>query len=190
MDVLFPKCGEIVGGSQREDRLQVRNHYTKSTECYEARTNPGVGGGYRRRTQPCVKHWETTDQVLEQRMASTIDPILYNLIQVLEERMAESGLSASSSSMSWYADLRRFGGVPHAGFGLGQRPSKRTLHPSRPLVWFGLVLLLALLPSCPADQTLIHQTGTGFERLVMFASGLENIRDVIPFPRFPGHALC
>lgn len=61
MDVLFPKCGEIVGGSQREERLAI-----------------------------------------------------------LEERMLESGLSASSPAMSWYADLRRFGGVPHAGFGLGQ----------------------------------------------------------------------
>jgi asparaginyl-tRNA synthetase len=45
-----------------------------------------------------------------------------------------------------YLDLRRFGSVPHAGFGLG------------------------------------------FERLVQFATGAENIRDVIPFPRYPGHA--
>ena len=45
----------------------------------------------------------------------------------------------------WYADLRRYGSVPHAGFGLG------------------------------------------FERLVMFVTGLENIRDVIPFHRTPGH---
>lgn len=45
----------------------------------------------------------------------------------------------------WYLDLRRYGSVPHAGFGLG------------------------------------------FERLIQLATGLENIRDVIPFPRFPGH---
>lgn len=44
-----------------------------------------------------------------------------------------------------YLDLRRFGTVPHAGFGLG------------------------------------------FERLVMICTGLENIRDSIPFPRYPGH---
>ena len=46
----------------------------------------------------------------------------------------------------WYLDLRKFGSVPHSGFGLG------------------------------------------FERLVMMATGIENIRDVIPYPRFPGHA--
>eukprot|EP00435_Cladocopium_sp_Y103_P065243 s148_g27.t1 len=46
----------------------------------------------------------------------------------------------------WYRDLRRFGSVPHAGFGVG------------------------------------------FERLVMLATGVQNIRDVIPFPRYPGHA--
>ena len=46
----------------------------------------------------------------------------------------------------WYLDLRRFGTVKHAGFGLG------------------------------------------FERMLLFATGIENIRDVIPFPRYPGHA--
>lgn len=46
----------------------------------------------------------------------------------------------------WYRDLRRYGSVPHAGFGLG------------------------------------------FERLILFSTGIENIRDVIPFPRYPGHA--
>ena len=50
------------------------------------------------------------------------------------------------SAHRWYADLRRYGSVPHAGFGLG------------------------------------------FERMVMFVTGIENIRDVIPFPRYPGHA--
>jgi asparaginyl-tRNA synthetase len=48
--------------------------------------------------------------------------------------------------MWWYADLRRYGSVPHSGFGLG------------------------------------------FERLLMFVTGLESIKDVISFPRVPGHA--
>jgi len=85
MDVLVPKIGEIIGGSQREERLEV-----------------------------------------------------------LEKRIEE--LSLNKENYSWYLDLRRFGSVPHAGFGLG------------------------------------------FERLVLFTTGIENIRDVIPFPRFPGHA--
>ena len=85
MDILVPKIGELIGGSQREDRLDV-----------------------------------------------------------LERRCIESGLKPSD--IWWYADLRRYGTVPHAGFGLG------------------------------------------FERLIMFVTGLENIRDVIPFPRYPGHS--
>ena len=84
MDILVPKIGELIGGSQREDRLDV-----------------------------------------------------------LEKRCVESGLTPED--ISWYADLRRYGTVPHAGFGLG------------------------------------------FERLIMFVTGLENIRDVIPFPRVPGN---
>lgn len=87
MDVLVPRCGEIIGGSQREERPAA-----------------------------------------------------------LLRRMAEIGLDPAG--LDWYVDLRRYGGVPHAGFGLG------------------------------------------FERLILLASGLENIRDAIPFPRFPGHALC
>lgn len=83
MDVLAPGIGEIIGGSQREERLDV----------------------------------------LEQRM----DPHL------LEE-------------LWWYRDLRRYGTVPHAGFGLG------------------------------------------FERLLNYITGMENVRDAIPFPRTPGHA--
>ncbi len=85
MDVLLPHVGEIIGGSQREDRLPV-----------------------------------------------------------LEERMREAGLDPAD--YAWYNDLRRFGSVPHAGFGLG------------------------------------------FERIVQFCTGMQNIRDVIPFPRTPGHA--
>jgi len=85
MDVLVPKVGEIIGGSQREDRLDV-----------------------------------------------------------LRSRLAECGLP--ESPYQWYLDLRRFGSVPHAGFGLG------------------------------------------FERLVLYLTGMANIRDVIPFPRVPGYA--
>ncbi len=85
MDVLAPGIGEIIGGSQREERLEV----------------------------------------LDQRMADChIDPQTYQ----------------------WYRDLRRYGTVPHAGFGLG------------------------------------------LERLVSYVTGIANIRDVIPFPRTPGHA--
>lgn len=85
MDILFPGIGEIVGGSQREERLDK----------------------------------------LQQRMAE---------MQVLAE------------DLSWYLDTRRFGTAPHAGFGLG------------------------------------------FERLVLFVTGMTNIRDVIPFPRTPKNA--
>ena len=84
MDVLAPGIGEIIGGSQREERLDV----------------------------------------LEARMQ--------------DEAMIEE--------LWWYRDLRRYGTVPHAGFGLG------------------------------------------FERLLTYATGMENIRDTIPFPRTPGSA--
>ncbi|XP_064952931.1 asparagine--tRNA ligase, chloroplastic/mitochondrial-like isoform X1 [Musa acuminata AAA Group] len=85
MDLLVPRVGELIGGSQREERLDY-----------------------------------------------------------LESRLDE--LKLSKDSYWWYLDLRRFGSVPHAGFGLG------------------------------------------FERLVQFATGIENIRDAIPFPRSPGSA--
>ena len=80
MDVLFPKIGEIIGGSQREESFEKLN-----------------------------------------------------------KRVEELGLTG----MDWYMDTRRFGSVPHSGFGLG------------------------------------------FERLVLFVTGMQNIRDVIPFPRYP-----
>ena len=83
MDVLAPGIGEIIGGSQREERLDV-----------------------------------------------------------LDARMDE----ALKGTLWWYRDLRRYGTVPHAGFGLG------------------------------------------FERLVAYITGMENVRDVIPFPRTPGNA--
>ncbi|QOV90730.1 asparagine--tRNA ligase [Humisphaera borealis] len=85
MDVLAPGIGEIIGGSQREERLDV-----------------------------------------------------------LDRRMIESHLDPKA--YWWYRDLRRYGTVPHAGFGLG------------------------------------------FERTIMYATGMANVRDVIPFPRTPGHA--
>ena len=63
---------------------------------------------------------------------------------VLSRRLTETGLPLDR--YKWYLDLRRFGGVPHSGFGLG------------------------------------------FERLMLFLTGMSNIRDVIPFPRVPGYA--
>jgi asparaginyl-tRNA synthetase len=85
MDVLAPGIGEIIGGSQREERLDV-----------------------------------------------------------LDARMDEAKLD--KEHYGWYRDLRRYGTVPHAGFGLG------------------------------------------FERTIAYATGLANVRDVIPFPRTPGSA--
>ncbi len=85
MDVLAPGIGEIIGGSQREERLDV-----------------------------------------------------------LDARMDEMGLD--KKAYWWYRDLRRYGTVPHAGFGLG------------------------------------------FERTIIYATGMANIRDVIPFPRTPNNA--
>lgn len=65
-------------------------------------------------------------------------------LQVLTERMQAAGMPLERYRE--YLDLRRYGTVPHSGFGVG------------------------------------------FERLVMFITGLDNIRDAIPFPRYPGHA--
>ena len=85
MDVLFPGIGEIIGGSQREERLDI-----------------------------------------------------------LMKRINEIGID--EKELWWYIDLRKYGTVPHSGFGLG------------------------------------------FERLVMFCTGMQNIRDVIPYPRTPKNA--
>ncbi|TDT72569.1 asparaginyl-tRNA synthetase [Hypnocyclicus thermotrophus] len=85
MDLLAPGIGEIIGGSQREDSLEI-----------------------------------------------------------LEKRMAENGLK--EEDYKFYTDLRKYGSVPHSGFGLG------------------------------------------FERMVMYVTGMSNIRDVIPFPRTPKNA--
>lgn len=85
MDVLVPKIGEIIGGSQREERLDF-----------------------------------------------------------LEARLNE--LKLPKEAYWWYLELRKYGTVPHAGY------------------------------------------GAGFERLIQFVTGMENIRDVIPFPRYPGKA--
>ena len=85
MDILFPGIGEIVGGSQREERLDV-----------------------------------------------------------LKQKMAVLGIP--EEELWWYLDLRKYGTAVHSGFGLG------------------------------------------FERLVMFVTGMTNIRDVIPYPRTPQNA--
>ena len=84
MDVLVPGVGELIGGSQREERIDK-----------------------------------------------------------MEERMKETGLEPAE--YEWYMDLRRYGSVVHSGFGLG------------------------------------------FERLILFCTGMDNIRDVIPYPRWPGN---
>jgi len=84
MDVLFPGIGEIVGGSQREERYDV-----------------------------------------------------------LLDKVRNMGIN--EEDIWWYLDIRKFGSVTHSGFGLG------------------------------------------FERLVLFVTGMTNIRDVIPFPRYPKH---
>jgi asparaginyl-tRNA synthetase len=85
MDVLFPKIGEIIGGSERESSLEK-----------------------------------------------------------IEQRVDETGMSRKN--LEWYLDTRRYGSAPHSGFGLG------------------------------------------FERLLLFVTGMSNIRDVIPFPRTPKNA--
>jgi asparaginyl-tRNA synthetase len=83
MDVLVPKVGEIIGGSQREDQLDV-----------------------------------------------------------LEARMKKKGMT-DIETYYWYLDIRKYGSVPHSGFGLG------------------------------------------FERAIMYITGMQNIRDVLSFPRVP-----
>ena len=85
MDLLVPKIGELIGGSEREDREDI-----------------------------------------------------------LKKKMENIGLSFAD--YSWYLELRKYGSCPHSGFGVG------------------------------------------FERLLQLITGMENIRDTIPFPRFPGHA--
>lgn len=62
--------------------------------------------------------------------------------EALEASIAEKGLE--SEAYQWYLDLRRYGGVPHSGFGIG------------------------------------------FDRVLLYATGLQNIRDVVPIPRYPG----
>lgn len=65
---------------------------------------------------------------------------------VLKQRIEAGGMDEAPYEA--YLDIRKYGSVPHAGFGLG------------------------------------------FERLILFATGLENIRETVPFPRWPGNALC
>jgi asparaginyl-tRNA synthetase len=124
MDVLVPKVGELVGGSQREDRCGCS---LKLAPCLLARVCCRVQGKallYCHRCRACMD----ACCVLCRE-------------DVLQQRVQELGINIDEA----YLDLRRYGSVPHSGFGLG------------------------------------------FERLIMFATGLENIRDVIPFPRWPGN---
>jgi asparaginyl-tRNA synthetase len=65
-------------------------------------------------------------------------------LAILDQRMDECHID--KNEYNWYRDLRRYGSVPHAGFGLG------------------------------------------LERLISYVTGVSNVRDVIPFPRTPGHA--
>ena len=65
-------------------------------------------------------------------------------LEVLDQKIKDFGLDINN--YWWYRDLRKYGTIPHSGFGVG------------------------------------------FERLIMTATGVENIRDVIPYPRFPGNA--
>ena len=84
----------------------------------------------------------------------------------MEQRCVASGIKPQD--IWWYADLRRYGTVPHAGFGLG----------------FERYLLFAYT----IQIILFYDAVENLSRLIMFVTGLENIRDVIPFPRVPGHA--
>ena len=74
---------------------------------------------------------------------SSVFPVCSSICRedVLQQRLQELNITVDEA----YLDLRRYGSVPHSGFGLG------------------------------------------FERLILFATGLDNIRDVIPFPRWPGN---
>ena len=75
---------------------------------------------------------------------SLVAPKREERLDVLDERMLEMGLN--KEDYWWYRDLRRYGTVPHSGFGLG------------------------------------------FERLIAYVTGVQNVRDVIPFPRTPRNA--
>jgi aspartyl/asparaginyl-tRNA synthetase len=85
--------------------------------------------------------WQKPAQVAGHGVAVALEQ---NACRHNKPRVLQAGLDPADYEA--YLDLRRFGSVPHAGFGLG------------------------------------------FERLVQFATGIDNIRDVIPFPRHPGHA--
>lgn len=151
MDLLVPGVGELIGGSQREDRLEVRLktilHLKKTLHtCQHA-------------ASLSRSHHEMKEAVSASLLYSMIYviPLICTcaipwmhrlrhqfLLQVLKERLVASGLDPADYEP--YIDLRKYGSIPHSGFGLG------------------------------------------FERLVLFATGLDNIRDIIPFPRWPGQA--
>lgn len=124
MDVLVPKIGEIIGGSQRED-------------------DPGR----------------------------------------LRARMEAMGVAMEP--LEWYLDLRKYGTVPHAG------EYNTTCFVALPLRSLSLLCTRAHHSStCCSPPCCVRFAGfgLGFERLVMYVTGIENIRDAIPFPRWPGNA--
>ena len=82
--------------------------------------------------------------VKERNLFGVTEEQVKKFLDVLEKRMKE--LNMTMETYEWYLDLRRYGTVPHAGFGLG------------------------------------------FERLIMYLTGISNIRDVLPFPRTVGTA--
>ena len=144
MDVLVPGVGELIGGSQREERADVLEQRIAEQglpmdQCVVFPLS------FRRLlfialpSHGCHIHLQASTR------AHTHAYIHITVTHPLT-RTAHSPCTATHR-YSWYLDLRRFGTVPHAGFGLG------------------------------------------FERLVLFTTGMENIRDVIPFPRYPGKIL-
>ncbi len=126
------QIGEIIGGSQREERLDVLE-----ARCVLLLASPAA--------PPALA---APPMFLPSCCSSGLPSCDYACAcfhaHARERRMDEMGVEREG--LQWYLDLRRYGTVPHAGFGLG------------------------------------------FERLVMYVTGMENIRDVIPFPRWPGHA--
>ncbi|KDO28785.1 asparaginyl-tRNA synthetase [Saprolegnia parasitica CBS 223.65] len=153
-DVLVPKIGEIIGGSQREERLDVLEARIKEATGHD----PAEYGWYcdlrRYGTEIKAFYMRTGIENIRDAAADVLVPKIGEIIggsqreerlDVLEARIKEA-TGHDPAEYGWYCDLRRYGTVPHAGF------------------------------------------GCGFERLVRFVTGIENIRDVIPFPRWPSNA--
>ena len=94
--------------------------------------------------------------------------------------MKEAGLDPEH--YRWYGDLRRYGTVPHAGFGLGfERLLMYVTGMDKDHYgWYRDLRRYGTVPHAGF--------GLGFERTVAYVTGLANVRDVIPFPRTPGNA--